>query len=304
MEHIGWTTNGQYILESIRLKTINSTPSNSLQFQVQHGNNVATNLAFAAYVPESLGNLIWTNFLAHTNGRDMRIWSERVFPRHATNVLKARWNTNGLMWGMKGLTALSPHWEEEQGSGHLAIAALSRRHGYTRGHGSGENGFSKIWSARKVWFLTAANIVVEVKVVRRVCRSAEGGDRADYTIVLFDRDLPPQIEVLHVISPATVLAHYPFPSEGHFPHPVFMTEQGGNVSSSVWPLATDVVKGGDSGCPNLLPLPGKLVFMSGRTTSGPSAQMQADMDELCRLEKLNPKKYQLQWVDLSKYPTY
>jgi hypothetical protein len=26
--------------------------------------------------------------------------------------------------------------------------------------------------------------------------------------------------------------------------------------------------------------------------------MQADMDELCRLEKLDPAKFQLRWVDL------
>jgi hypothetical protein len=32
--------------------------------------------------------------------------------------------------------------------------------------------------------------------------------------------------------------------------------------------------------------------------------MQADMDELSRQEGLKPKPYQLQWVDLAKFPKY
>jgi hypothetical protein len=64
------------------------------------------------------------------------------------------------------------------------------------------------------------------------------------------------------------------------------------------------MKGGDSGAPNLLPLPGELIFCGGRTTSPPSPQMQADMDELCRLEHLDPKRYQMQWVDLSAFPSF
>jgi hypothetical protein len=51
-------------------------------------------------------------------------------------------------------------------------------------------------------------------------------------------------------------------------------------------------------------MPGELVFYSGRTTSGPTPEVQADMDELCRQEGLDPKGYQLQWADLSGYPSY
>jgi hypothetical protein len=61
----------------------------------------------------------------------------------------------------------------------------------------------------------------------------------------------------------------------------------------------DIWKGGDSGSPNMLPLPGELVFSGGRATSGPGPEMQADMDELCRREGLDPQRYQMQWVELS-----
>ena len=40
-------------------------------------------------------------------------------------------------------------------------------------------------------------------------------------------------------------------------------------------------------------------FYKIRATSSPSSEMQRDMDELCREQRLNPEGYQLHWVDLS-----
>ena len=54
----------------------------------------------------------------------------------------------------------------------------------------------------------------------------------------------------------------------------------------------------------MLPLGNELVFYGGRSTAGPSKKMQNDMDALCKLEHLDPRKYQLQWVDLSRFPAY
>jgi hypothetical protein len=88
------------------------------------------------------------------------------------------------------------------------------------------------------------------------------------------------------------------------PSLLFKTEQLGNVSADVPGFTVDTMKGGDSGSPNMLPLPGELAFFNGRTTAGASPEMQADMDQLCRLEGLNPAKYQLRYVDLSSFPTY
>ena len=52
----------------------------------------------------------------------------------------------------------------------------------------------------------------------------------------------------------------------------------------------------------MLPLPDELVFFAGLSTSPPSAQMQADMDMLSRKAGLDPRKYQMQWVNLDAYP--
>jgi hypothetical protein len=54
----------------------------------------------------------------------------------------------------------------------------------------------------------------------------------------------------------------------------------------------------------MLPLPDELVFYGGITTSPPSAQMQADMDMLSRKAGLDPRKYQMQWVNLDAYPDF
>ncbi|MBI3849128.1 MAG: hypothetical protein HY298_02385 [Verrucomicrobia bacterium] len=291
---VGWSTNGAAVFALLQL----SSPTNTI-----------TNTVFHHYFPDSLNHRIWTNFVAHTNGRDARIWSVRSLPADwPTNATArrwpapiVRWNTNGLMWDMKGLTALSPVWQEAGAGGQSPITALTRRHGYTRGHGTGSPGFMTNRTGEKVWFVTTNNTLVEATVLRSVVRTTAESNR-DYMILLFNKDLPASIEPLRVVALTNVLAKYP--TFGNAPHPVFRTEQLGNVSADVPGLYLNTWKGGDSGSPDLLPLPGELVFFGGRSTSGPSAEMQADMDALCAKAGLNKAKYQLQWVDLSGYPSY
>ena len=97
---------------------------------------------------------------------------------------------------------------------------------------------------------------------------------------------------------------YPFPTLGNVPHPIYQTEHEGRVSSGIAPVTVNTWKGGDSGSPNMIPMPGELVFFSGRSTSGPTPEMQRDIDELCRQEKVDAAKYQLRWTDFSKYRAY
>jgi len=169
----------------------------------------------------------------------------------------------------------------------------------------GPDGFRKDLAGGKVWFLTRNNSIAETRILRYVVRTRETSAR-DYTLFLFDTDLPPSIEPMRVVAASEIFAvppckYWSFPG---VPPLLLKTEQGGNVSAEVPGFTVDTMKAGDSGSPNMLPLPGELVFLDGRTTSGPSAQMQADMDELCRLEGLDPAKYQLQYPNLSKYPAY
>ena len=298
---LGWSTNGPavYALTSVPATNlpVNAQPSNADQ------SAQITRPVFDYFLPGSLNNLVWTNFIAHTNGRDMTIWSTRShpldWPAHPPDVA---WNTSSLIWGMKGATALSPCWEGEGAPGQVAVTALTRRHAYARGHGMGPDGFNTGFVGKRVWFVTTNNIVIQATVARDVIRTAGGGANRDYTILLFNHDLPAGIESLQVIAATNLAAKYPNCLGA--PHALFKSEQRGEVSADVPGLSVNTWKGGDSGSPDMLPMPNELVFLNGRSTSGPSPEMQADMDHLCELEHLDPKKYQLQWVDLSPYASY
>ena len=314
---LGLATNGPAILHLFRITQswTNERPlpvtnpilaTNPVFMKMRQSNWSWTNSVFRGFSPESLNYAVWTNFIANTNGRTVQIWSERSHPKGwPAERPVVRWNTNNLMWGMKGLTALSPCWQNEGYSGQVPLTALTRRHAYTRGHGAGPEGFHTLNAGHKVWFLTRDNVLVEAAVKRQVTRaSATNGVSRDYTLVLFERDLPDTIDSMAVLSSAEVRAKYRFAANFDWPCPVFQTEQGGSVGTVISPFVVNTWKAGDSGSPNMIPLPGELVFFGGRSTSGPSREMQEDMDELCRLEGLDSKKYQLRRPDLSNYPNY
>jgi len=267
---------------------------------------VVTNVVFDHFRPDSMNNLVWTNLIAQTNGRNTIIWGTRSHPAGwPTTPPVVKWNPTGLLWGMKGLTALSPCWELEGSSGQVPITALTRRHGYARGHSMGPDGFRTNYLGRKVWFLTTNNILVERKVTREVVRTGRTS-RNDYSLLLFDQDLPDSIQPMRVAPESQILHPSPakFPYSPDAPAAIVQTEQTGRVSASLPGFTVNTWKGGDSGSPNMLPFPGELVFFSGRSSSGASPEMQADMDALCKMEGLDPRKYQLQWKDLSAYPLY
>ena len=262
------------------------------------------------FPPGSLGYLIWTNFIAHTNGRSMEIWRTYSLPTNFPTAFfygsnlpahtrpMLAWNTNSLMAGMKGQTAISQCWTSQGNHGQVPITAFTRRHGYTRGHSMGQAGISDHFNGHRVYFCTTNNEVVEAVVQSSLVQIGKG---YDYTLLFFSRDLPPGIEPMRVADQKTVFEKYPPGLPGNWIQ--FLTEQGGSVSANYPPFIANTFKAGDSGSPNLLPLPGELVFWSGRSTSGASPQMQADMDELSRLAGLDPARYQMHWFDLSGFPT-
>jgi hypothetical protein len=289
-EFLGLVTNQPAVFTSFRSQLIN--PTNGVV-------TLVTNRVFDHYFPDSLNHFVWTNFIARTNRRSTSLWSERSHPPDwPTNAPTLAWNTNSLVWGMKGLTALSPCWPGESASGQVPITALTRRHGYARGHGMGPEGALTNVVGLPVWFLTAENRRVTATIARAKVSLTHG----DYTIFLFREDLPPGIEPLRVVLYPEFLVRYPFCLGA--PRPLCQTEQLGHVNTGIPGFTVNVWKGGDSGSPDMLPLGNELVLYGGRSTGWPNARMQADMDALCILEGLDPKQYQLQWVDLAQFPAY
>jgi hypothetical protein len=300
---LGWQTNGPAIGRIYQF-TMTSTFTNGfgkvIRRPVSRNFTSMTNFVLDHLAPDSLHFRIWTNLLARTNGCTTRIWSVRShpegWPRRPPIV---SWDTNGLMWGMRGLTALSPCWEIEGAPGQVPVTALTPRHGYTRGHSLGPPGFSDVFRGKKVWFVTTNNVVIQATVVDSVNGSHIG---QDYTILFFKDDLPTTIQPMRVLYPTNLVAKYPY--SGFFNSTFLKSEQSGQVSAGIPGFTVNTWKGGDSGSPNMLPFFDELIFISGRSTSPPSAQIQADMDELCRRQRVNPKRYQMQCPDLSSFPSY
>jgi hypothetical protein len=268
----------------------------------------ATNMARALdhYLPGSFNQYVWTNFISITNGRSMLIWSVRDHPAGwPAQAPSIKWNPKSLIWGLKGFTALSPCWESEGNPGQVPITALTRRHGYTRGHSMGSDRFGNLLKGKKVWFLTARDRVVQVTVLREVVRTFETSGR-DYSILLFGSDLPDDIQPMRVCDYSEILGatkrKYMLFQDA--PCPLFETEQTGNVSAEVPGFTCNTWKGGDSGSPNMVLSGRELLFLNGRSTAPASPEMQKDMDDLCRAEGLRPEKYQLQWAKFTEFPSY
>jgi len=199
---ISWGTNGPAVF---RLEVRDQNPGFTWRF-------------FDHFLPQSLNHLVWTNVLALTNARSPNVWSVRTHPpAWPAKPPMVAWNTNSLIWGMRGMTALSPCWEDEGGNGQAPITALTKRHGYTRGHGMGADGFTKARNGKKIWFVTTDNAVIQMTVKGAVVRSIVGGANADYTIVLFSKDLPDSIKPMRVVAFKDFNTKYPDPRPAPWP---------------------------------------------------------------------------------------
>lgn len=269
----------------------------------------------------SLNHHVFTNLIARTNGKTMALWS--AYP--ATFAARSNFvrNPDCFLNGTVGLTAISQCWTAQSGRGQIPVTALTRRHGYLRGHGMGANPGQAITNSglagEQVAFVTTSNSIATMTISNRVTRWDETGD---YTIVSFTDDLPVSITPMTVatnFNPFTpslypyygTNAVYLFP-----PNPWLRVEQQGNIDTSASPTGTGdgsgglpgfkyaSVKAGDSGSPDMLIVGDTLIFTGGRTTSPASVTMQRDMDHLCNMAGLNPASYQMTWFSMSGFPYY
>jgi hypothetical protein len=253
--------------------------------------------------------VIWTNFLATSSGKSIDLWTtpQPSFSFSPGQPPTFIWNTNCLLYGMTGFTALSPF--REGGGTDSGVTALTRRHAYMRGHGVGPNHFSTDtnYAGTKVWFFTADNEPVPMTIAAIFNRDPyQHSDAEDYTILIFTQDLTNSITPLAVrATPSSVGVLFCTSQFGYmsanmnYPAPFVCTQDYCDASRPPFnDLSTFIT--GDSGRPDMIPtLDGSLVFIGGRTTSGPSVQMQKDMDELCTNQtlnlNLNINDYQLNW---------
>lgn len=277
-----------------------------------------TNTYFSGYVVGSLAYHTYTNIIARTNGRNIDLWS--VYPYSTADKNAFRRNPDCLITGISNLTAISQCNEFQGGRGQIPVTALTRRHGFSRGHGFGvDYGGTSItnWDGvanKEVVFVGHDNTIVTMLVSNRI---TFWDANHDYTVFIFTSDLPSSITPLKVTTNLSLISPslYPWFTTNtqlalEFPRPVIYTEQegkidtSGNVSAGIPGFTYPSQVGGDSGSPNMILVDDDLVFFGGRTTSGPSAHMQGAMDALSVLSGLIPANYQMQWKDMSSFPVY
>jgi subtilisin-like proprotein convertase family protein len=242
---------------------------------------------------------VWNNFIANTNGRTMQMWSEYSLPDGWPSVPPVMaWDTNCLLFGLDGFTAISQCNQFQGAPGQVPATLLTPRHAYTRGHGMSDNGFGTSLAGQSVWFCTASNTIVQMTVAADFIRLGTfGGQAYDYGILVFTEDAPPSITPMSVLSEADYEIYYPDTPD--LPFMFFGTTDDGNCSAQVPPFVYPLLVGGDSGSPNMIPTPdNKLAMFSGRSTSGASTQMQADIDTLTAYVGLTTNNYQLRWYDM------
>jgi hypothetical protein len=263
------------------------------------------NCALANVIASPFRIAVWTNFITQTNSRISGMWSKRWYPPDWPQSPPVfAWNTNCLIYGVDGFTGISQCNEFEGAPGQIPVTLLTRRHAYTRGHGMGDNGlWTNTVSGKKVWFCSASNRVVEMTIAADFVRAGTfEGNNYDYGLVAFTEDVPADITPMWAMS-ITDFEIYYYNTED-IPFLWLGTEQTGHCGTESYgcKFSYPLFKGGDSGSPNFIPSPdNKLLFFGGRTTTGPCAQMQADIDVLSSYLGLHTNDYQLRSYEFKRW---
>jgi hypothetical protein len=252
-------------------------------------------------IVDSDGMAVAQHWASYTNNKTCNLWSNRP----TTNPPRGlAWDPTCLLYGKAGFTAISQCDDWNVGiRGQMAVTALTPRHGYMRGHGAGTQdykpffGFNSGFNGQSVYFCTGdGNNTLVTATVANAYTRCWGTDGYDWTILVFNADLPATIQPMQV--------SYSLPTSYSV---IFNTTQGdsqhGYMSANYlpfrntpyfggYPLGTDpdafppfnqhaTYFAGDSGSPVMLPTTDDvLVFLGGDTTSAPCGQMQTDMDAL------------------------
>ncbi len=271
----------------------------------------------AVKTPGNLPCLVWSNVMSQTNK------SERQYVSwdSISNVVR---NTNCLIYPAYGSTGIFQTYLTGDGHGGLSGSGgvpgvlVTRRHVIIRGH---DNGWVNVGQTNGVWgtqilFYDRTNgvyVATATNALGHVYDTNYPG--LDYCLMFLTADVPANIEPVPQIYAAEYFAKYAsaLPAVSPYTQPLEASIYPACVSWSApgFPSflnAGGPWVGGTSGSPNLLLMPtatGETLLMySGRTTSGISAQMLADIAALTRTAGLDPSNpdYQPQIVSLSQFP--
>ncbi len=255
----------------------------------------------------TLPEMIWTNFVRLTNGRSPRLMSERTatpgWPIHGGRAVR---NPQSFVAGVRGVTgwssgAFSP-WAPNYLDMQAPATLVTRRHALACGHCAGKpSALSTDYSGRRMFFVTANNQIIARTIAARITRlHTTNNVRFDYSIYLFNEDLPASIEPVRVMDWNEFNAKtrgqdvWTWPQMGRCQHGyVGSTRSAGH----------SMAQPGDSGHYSGFVLNGSQGWeWVAVVPTLPGNAYQRDLDELSRWAGLNPAQYQIQWFDLSGFP--
>jgi hypothetical protein len=261
----------------------------------------------ASVARPTLPEVIWTNFVRLTNGRSPRLMSERAatpgWPTHGGRAVR---NPQSFVAGVRGVTGWSSGAFSPWAPNHLDMQApatvVTRRHALGCGHCAGApSTLTTNYNGRRMFFVTTNNQIIARTLAARITRlHFTNNVRVDYSVYLFNEDLPDSIEPVRVMIQSEFNTKtraqdvWTWPLMGRCQHGYV-----GSTRSAGHPMAVP----GDSG------------HYSGFVLNGPQGlewvallpvlpgyEYQRDLDELSRWADLDPADYQMQWFDLSGFP--
>lgn len=285
------------------------------------------------YSPSNtLAYRICTNALARSQGRNgYRFLSWSCCPDGTNAPAGLQYDTNSVLWGWQGMTAIAVWGEEAAGTRPLTL--ITRRHAYTAGHQLHASSTNQ-W----VYYMTTNNVLVGARIADVVSygdtpslltnKHAGCSGTLDIGIAIFDRDLPETIETMPVSKtvngcsaswPSYYRANGPaITANGWLPalqtcQHLMVTMKGliyptNNLDTGrLWnaPYHTSFCVGGDSGSPNMIPMPdGQLVLAGSVFECGNGGHVEADTmqwacDTLTARAGLNTNNYRIRVIDVT-----
>lgn len=251
------------------------------------------------YPTNTLGYALETNYFARTNAISHynpatdQPWTGYV--PGSTNIARYRLNTNSVLYGKRGATAISV---AQFGATVNRLCLVTRRHAVGLAHyGDPSNG-------GLVWFMGTNGVVHGMTA--SVGFSSGLGEQLE--VVTFTQDVPADVETARVIGPLTNA--WQFIASFFPPPPPDVTRQLAvcqhgyvGVCGQPHPGGSICGQGGDSGSTGFIMLGDELLY-TGVFSSKPSPFMQQKLNELTLRLGLRTNDYPLQIVNLTNYPKW
>ncbi len=267
----------------------------------------------------SLGYALETNYTRATNGKvnytnTYQVWNDLPWTGYAwnnTNIARYRLNTNSVIYGKRGATAISV---AQFGGTANRMCLITRRHAVGAGHYGG------VTNGLVVYFMGTNGLVHAMTTSNTWVEPIDANGRwlpgfENREIVTFTQDVPADVEPMKLASPLLsgqagvggLVEHLLPPITGNrFPAILFVCQHGycGRLLQAHPGGGAIGINGGDSGSPGFMLLGDECVNIGGISMGYPTTNMLVRINALTRSLGLNTNNYQPWFVSLTNFPKW